>query len=108
VTSPVILEPREFGLDEIKYLETPLRSGELELWRWRTPPQQAARVRHPGGGYGADRSLLPAINITVSVATSDPVIATRAHAVDRQAVERRIGVSCILGYRRGLSPVCWS
>lgn len=92
------------------YLETPLRGGELELWRWRPTHEQLARVRLPGSGYGADRSLLPAPDVTVGVAPGDLVMfdAARLHAVRRQAVGRRIGMSCFLGYRRGLPLVCWS
>lgn len=92
------------------YLETPLRGGELELWRWRPTREQLARVRLQGSGYGADRSLLPAPDVTVSVSPGDLVVfdAARLHAVRRQAVGRRIGVSCFLGYRRGLPLVCWS
>lgn len=92
------------------YLETPLRGGELELWRWRPTHEQLDRVRLAGSGYGADRSLLPAPEVTVGVAPGDLVVfdAARVHAVRRQAVGRRIGVSCFLGYRRGLPLVCWS
>jgi hypothetical protein len=92
------------------YLETPARGGELELWRWRPTHEQLARVRRPDSGYGADRSLLPAPDVTVGVAPGDLVMfdAARVHAVRRQAVGRRIGVSCFLGYRRGLPLVCWS
>lgn len=92
------------------YLETPRHGGELELWRWRPSPQQLARVRQAGSGYGADRSLLPVPDVTLGVAPGDLVMfdAARVHAVRRQVVGRRIGVSCFLGYRRGLPLVCWS
>ena len=92
------------------YLETPLHGGEIELWRWRPTHEELAQVRHPGSSYGADRSLLPEPDATVNVSPGDLVMfdAARVHAVRRQVQGCRIGVSCFLGYRRGLPLVCWS
>ena len=92
------------------YLETPARGGELDLWRWRPSQAELRRVRHPDSGYGADRSLLAQPDVTLAVAPGDLVVfdAARLHAVRRQVSGRRIGLSCFLGYRRGLPLVCWS
>lgn len=91
------------------YLQMAPKGGELEMWDLLMSTEEYDRIRQ--GNYGLPRKAIDGADLTVMPETGDLILfnAKKFHAVRPSFGEKRISISCFVGFKGIHKPLTvWS